>query len=158
MQLRIHKISPRLIVKVERNVSRQIPSKAKRTPRVVRLDGSLCFKKLCTTGTNTDTIPTRNPALEAVVYFIPGTRKANTPNRSSPRILPYPRVRRFISFIFGKKTSATVINAMQKRSAIIENGGIPVSPIFIRRYEQPQVMATMAIRISACPVTALFSL
>ena len=75
---------------------------------------------------------------------------------SSPRILPYPRVRRFISFIFGKKTSATVINAMQKRSAIIENGGIPVSPIFIRRYEQPQVMATMAIRISACPCDNTF--
>lgn len=45
---------------------------------------------------------------------------------------------------------------MQKRSAIIENGGIPVSPIFIRRYEQPQVMATMAIRISACPCDSLF--
>ena len=94
--------------------------------------------------------------MEAVVYFIPGTRKANTPNRSSPRILPYPRVRRFISFIFGKKTSATVINAMQKRSAIMENGGIPVSPIFIRRYEQPQVMATMAIRILACPCDSPF--
>ncbi len=109
---------------MERNVSRQIQVKSQKDSKSCTFGWQFVFLKSCVLPVqNTDTIPTRNPALEAVVYFIPGTRKANTPNRSSREYF-HIKSAQVHQFHFGKKTSATVINAMQKRSAIIENGGI----------------------------------
>ena len=63
----------------------------------------------------------------------PYIRKAKSPNRNSPRIAPCRRVRDVVRRSCREKIGATVRKAMPKRRAIIERGGIPSSPIFIRR-------------------------
>ena len=75
----------------------------------------------------------KKPALEAVVVSIPCSRKANTPNSSSPSAAACPRVRHVVRRSCGRNSSATAANASEKRSAVRQKGPSPSSPTFIMR-------------------------